>query len=111
MSDTAIQVENLSKRYIISHQRAGGDGLRHVLRDNLSVPFRWLAKGGSGQKSEVRPPISNLRSPTSEEFHALKDVSFDLKRSGVVGLIGRDGARRRGFGALPIHCQLVNINP
>ena len=30
--------------------------------------------------------------PTSEEFWALKDVSFEVKRGDVVGIIGRNGA-------------------
>ena len=33
-----------------------------------------------------------MRPPTSEEFWALKDVSFEVKRGDVVGIIGRNGA-------------------
>ena len=35
-------------------------------------------------------PISAL--PSSEDFWALKDVSFEVKRGEVVGIIGRNGA-------------------
>ena len=83
MSAIAIKVENLSKRYVLSHQRAGGDGLRHVLQEKLTAPLRWLRGKIRGQKSEassptsdLRPPTSAASPPTSEEFWALKDVSF-----------------------------------
>jgi lipopolysaccharide transport system ATP-binding protein len=37
--------------------------------------------------SDLRPPISG-----TEDFWALKDVSFEVKRGEVVGIIGRNGA-------------------
>jgi lipopolysaccharide transport system ATP-binding protein len=107
MSDeVAIRVENLSKRYVLSHQRAGGEGLRHVIQEKLTAPLRWLGRKIRGQKSEASsptsdasPPTSDFRLPTSvaspptfEEFYALRDVSFEVKRGEVVGIIGRNGA-------------------
>jgi hypothetical protein len=41
MSDTVIEVENLSKRYTISH-RTGDDGLCHAIHDLASAPFRGM---------------------------------------------------------------------
>jgi ABC-type polysaccharide/polyol phosphate transport system ATPase subunit len=70
MSDVAIRVENLSKRYEI-----GRAGARHdTLRDALAGMFR-RERGGR-----------------SETFWALRDVSFEVKRGEVVGIIGRNGA-------------------
>ena len=70
MSDIAIRVENLSKRYVI-----GRAGARHdTLRDALAGMFRREG-GGRG-----------------EAFWALRDVSFEVKRGEVVGVIGRNGA-------------------
>ena len=80
MSDTIIQVENLSKRYVIGHQRAKDDGLRHIIEDAVRSPLRWLR----ARKQAV--------SKEHEEFWALKDVSFEVKRGEVVGIIGRNGA-------------------
>ncbi len=80
MSDTIITVENLSKCYLIGHQAAQGDGLRHALTDLLHAPKQWL------QKRDQR------RRATVEEFWALKDVSFEINRGDVVGVIGRNGA-------------------
>ena len=101
MSDTVITVENLSKRYIISHQRSKDDGLRHVVQDAALAPWRWLRKvarsnGANGQSqspiSDLQSSTSNLRSPISEDFWALRDVNLEVKQGEVVGIIGRNGA-------------------
>ncbi len=81
MSRTVIHVENLSKKYLIG--RAGdtrsGNGLRHALSDAVTAPFRRLKRRSS-------------QSSSHEEFHALKDVSFEVKNGEVMGIIGRNGA-------------------
>jgi len=80
MSDIAIRVENLGKRYTIGVERH--DRLRDALSDfRLGI----LDFGKRNRKS----PIEN---PKSEEFWALKDVSFEVRRGEVVGVIGRNGA-------------------
>ena len=80
MSDVIIKVENLSKRYLIGHQNAKTDGLRHVIEDALRSPWQWFKKRHEQQKN------------SSEEFWALKDVSFEITRGEVIGIIGRNGA-------------------
>ncbi len=80
MSDTVIQVENLSKSYVIRHQRAKGDGLRHVVEGVIRNPL-----------SAVRD-IFRRRNGAREEFWALRDVKFDIKQGELVGVIGHNGA-------------------
>lgn len=85
MSDIIISAENIGKRYLLNHQATGGR--YHKFSDTLlhaaTAPLRWLRK-----------PNSQLQSPISqtEEFWALKDVSFEIKRGEVVGVVGRNGA-------------------
>ena len=79
-SNTAILVENLGKRYIIGHQAAKGDGLRHAIEDALRAPLRYF----SSAKAKKRK--------TLEEFWALSDVNLEIKQGEVVGIIGRNGA-------------------
>jgi lipopolysaccharide transport system ATP-binding protein len=67
MSDIAIRVENLSKRYHIGRTRERHDTLRDALAD-----FR-LRILDFGRKSPIR-------NPKTEEIWALKDVSFEIKR-------------------------------
>lgn len=87
MSDIIITVENLSKRYMIHHQLNRGEGFRHVLQEKLTAPFRALLsrkEEGRGKREEG--------GRGTEEFWALKNVSFEVKQGEVVGIIGRNGA-------------------
>lgn len=85
MSETIISVEELSKRYTIQHWSNRNEGFRHVLEEKLTAPFRRLfGKNGSEGDSANRE--------SNEEFWALKNVSFEVKRGEVVGIIGRNGA-------------------
>jgi lipopolysaccharide transport system ATP-binding protein len=80
MIDAIIRVENLSKRYVLGHQRGKGDGLRHALEAAFRNPLKWL----NDRRREV--------AKAHEEFWALKDVSFEVNQGEVVGITGRNGA-------------------
>ena len=85
MSDTVISVDQLCKSYWIKHQLQGGrkqgqqyERFSEVLTRAISAPFRRR------NAEEV--------AASREEFWALQDVSFEVKRGEVLGIIGRNGA-------------------
>jgi lipopolysaccharide transport system ATP-binding protein len=88
MSEAVITVENLSKSYLVGHKSVGQDGYRDTFRDVVGRETRNL----------VRNAINIVRGRQVvlgdhvEEFGALKDVSFEVKRGEVLGIIGRNGA-------------------
>jgi lipopolysaccharide transport system ATP-binding protein len=75
MSEIAIQVEQLGKKYILGSQRGGSGLLRDKIAQWLKHPFR-----------------SSFQEKSPDEYWALQDVSFSVTRGEVVGIVGRNGA-------------------
>ena len=90
MSETVIRVENLSKQYHIGSLSGarpfGYKSLRDTITDAFSSPIRRVRALLSGQAYGANETLSH------ETIWALKDVSFEVKRGEVVGIIGRNGA-------------------
>jgi lipopolysaccharide transport system ATP-binding protein len=78
MADLAIRAEGLGKSYRIDHQSTSG---YRTLRESITS----LAGRRPRQARE-----NNL--PRHETIWALKDVSFEVQRGDVLGIIGRNGA-------------------
>ncbi len=77
MSDIAIRVEHLSKRYRIGAPALQYRTLRETLVDGLRAPFKPAKAGGDNSANTV---------------WALRDVSFEVQQGQVLGIIGKNGA-------------------
>ncbi|PYM51901.1 MAG: ABC transporter ATP-binding protein [Candidatus Rokuibacteriota bacterium] len=73
MSDIAIELSSVSKRYRL---RGGG----------------WYVTSIKDEVGRLSARLLGREVPPREEFWALRDVSFSLKRGDTLGLIGRNGA-------------------
>lgn len=77
MNDVALRVDGLGKRYDLKMARGG-------------VPYRTLREELMQMPSLLWTALK-MRSE-AEDFWALRDVSFEVKRGEVLGVIGRNGA-------------------
>src|ERR1700722_18086357 len=89
MSEDAIVVQGLSKRYLIGH-RSSADGGRgyNSLRDVIGREVRNFTR----KAADVFGGRQVVQGDEVEEFWALKDVTFKVKEGEVLGIIGRNGA-------------------
>jgi lipopolysaccharide transport system ATP-binding protein len=83
MLDTVIQVENLGKKYVLGQHK----GVRYkTLREAINTSVK------SFSQRFLTPFADRNTNLNTEQFWALKDVSFEVKQGDLVGIIGRNGA-------------------
>lgn len=88
MSDIAVSVQGLSKRYRLGARQKDHGTLRDHLMSGLRALLNRNSEGGKGAKSiGAAESARDLGS-----FWALQDVSFQVKQGETVGIIGRNGA-------------------
>jgi lipopolysaccharide transport system ATP-binding protein len=83
-NNVAIRVESLGKKYRIGSKAESYKTLRDTLARIGKIPSRAMKR--------VRARDGHIHSASYETFWALKDVSLEVERGEVVGIIGRNGA-------------------
>src|SRR5215203_2399027 len=80
MGDLAINIEGLGKRYKVIEQEHY-KMFRDAVISGITAPLRRMRQMFFGE-------------PANEQNHfwALKDISFEVKKGEVIGIIGRNGA-------------------
>jgi len=84
MAKVVIKAESLSKKYRL------GVINRHQLVDQIES---WVARkmGRPDPHASIFEQATD-RMPTPHDFWALKDVSFEIQRGDIVGVMGRNGS-------------------
>ena len=85
MSDLALKVENLGKKYIIGHQ--------NIQRPNT---FLELISSGASQAYKTAKGVFSrkyfVEGDELEDFWALKNVNLQIEKGDQVAIIGGNGA-------------------
>src|SRR5689334_3398120 len=86
MADVVIRAEGLGKKYVIGHD---------VERERYVALRDVIARASRGAWRRTKDMVHGraiVSGDATEEFWALKDVSFEVRLGEVLGIIGRNGA-------------------
>ena len=92
MSEIAISATSLAKKYRIGVRRDPYGRLTETLWSAMTRPFR---SGGNEERAD--------------DFWALRDVSFEVPRGSVVGIIGQGWVSGRSLGGWMPMARLVTL--
>lgn len=84
MNDIVINIENLSKQYEIGSINDRGRTFREALTDKIMIPFRRVRNTFMAGASDIEAEAKSI--------WALKNLSLQVKRGEILGVIGRNGA-------------------
>src|ERR1700752_5076164 len=84
MSSLAIRAEALCKQFHIGELMRRRKTFGEIAADAALAPFRRLRRIASGHAAGA--------SDLDQTIWALRDVSFEIQRGEVLGIIGRNGA-------------------
>ncbi len=85
--DTVVQINNVSKQYLVGRVKKSArqyNTFRDTITDAAKNPFRRVGNIISGRARSA--------ADLTDTIWALKDISFEVKRGEVVGIIGHNGA-------------------
>ncbi len=80
--DTVITVKNVGKKYAINHERGKYVTMRDILTNILKSPFQFF-------RQRIK---HSLGMQQKEEFWALRNTNFEVKKGEIMGIIGNNGA-------------------
>jgi len=81
--DVMVRAVDIGKRYVIGEGPIRNRTFYETLTERASAPLRRLRARARGERRER---------PARSEFWALRDLSLDVQRGEVLGVIGRNGA-------------------